>query len=81
MGTLHQLHRSEINVGAVLTKKALAARFGLDVDRLNRQGVRVRGTCAGAVEIWEASYRAGGRLEGYTLLSIEVRQAATAEAV
>ncbi|ODM71735.1 hypothetical protein [Bradyrhizobium elkanii] len=76
MGTLHQLHHSEIDVGAVLTKKALAARFGLDVDRINRQGLRVRGIVAGATEIWEPSFKDGGRIKGYTLLSIEVRQQA-----
>lgn len=70
MGSLH--HLSQKNVGALLTKAALAARIGRSVGWIDGQRTdKVSGTHNGAIETWERTYKRGGRLAGYTLLTLQ----------
>jgi hypothetical protein len=72
MGTLHHMPQpTSAAVGAKLTKTALGIRFGRDEGWVTRQGVRVRGKTDLGLETWEASYKPGGRLASYTLLTLQ----------
>lgn len=74
MGTLHQLSQPiGVNVGAILTKAALAVRLGRSIGWIScvsKRG-RVSGKTELGLETWEASYKRGGRLDGYTLLTLQ----------
>jgi hypothetical protein len=62
-----------INVGAILTKAALAIRLGRSigwVSCVSKKG-RVSGKTDLGFETWEAGYYRGGRLSGYTLLTLQ----------
>lgn len=69
MGQLH--HMPQVNVGAILTKAALAIRLGRSIGWVACQGVRVRGKTNLGTETWEAGFKRGGRMAGYTLLTLQ----------
>lgn len=71
MGSLY--HLPHVNVGAILTKAALAIRLGRSIGWVScasKKG-RVSGETDLGTETWEAGYYRGGRLAGYTLLTLQ----------
>lgn len=62
---MHHDTTGKIDIGSKLSQVALGIRMGRDAFWVRRQGHIVRGHG----ETWEASYREGGRLAGYTLLA------------
>ncbi len=73
VGTLYQFKPPiAVNVGAILTKAALAIRLGRSIGWVacvSKRG-RVSGKTDLGFETWEAGYYRGGRLSGYTLLTL-----------